>query len=181
MPVLRLLASLLICCLATLPTAQAAGFKVGDVPFDDLGRDLNDDPVRISDYRGKVVIVTFWATWCGPCMQELPILENTQRLVGSEHIKVIGVNFKEEARTWNSIKSKRSKINMTLTRDKKNAAVDAFAITSIPHLFMIDREGRIRHIYRGYGSDSLDLYIDDLNALLAEPIAPAAAQAAPAI
>lgn len=65
----------LLVWLALAACAQAQ-VRVGDTPPDALGRNREGNDVVLSDHRGKVVVVTFWATWCGYCLKELPVLEN---------------------------------------------------------------------------------------------------------
>ena len=61
----------------------------GDLPPSALGRDANDHDVRVEDMHGKVVVVTFWASWCGYCLKELPILANIQKLAGADNLQVV--------------------------------------------------------------------------------------------
>lgn len=75
-----------------------AGNKPGEKPYDRVGRDDEGKVVRVSDFKGRVVIVTFWATWCGPCMKELPVLSGIQKRAGTEQLQVIAVNYKESKR-----------------------------------------------------------------------------------
>ena len=62
--------------------AQAENFHIGDRPPNYLGQDYEGRPVRLSDDPGKVTVITFWATWCGPCLEEQPVLEAIQESAG---------------------------------------------------------------------------------------------------
>src|SRR5436190_14754394 len=72
-------------------------FPVGSVPEDDLGKDINGNKVHISDYHGKVVILSFWGSWCEPCRKELPILAGLVKRVGPDHLQVLAINHRDEA------------------------------------------------------------------------------------
>ena len=85
------------------PTPAQAGLAVGQPPPDLLGKNPQGDEVRISDHGGKVVVVTFWASWCGYCLKEMPVLEGLQRAVGRERMEVVAVNLKEPPRTYRAI------------------------------------------------------------------------------
>src|SRR5258708_35746346 len=73
------------------PSAMAM-LGEGDKPPPVLGRDVDNQPVETKDYAGKVLMVTFWATWCGPCMRELPRLEAIQKGAGKDHLQVVAGN-----------------------------------------------------------------------------------------
>ena len=82
--------------LAVLLTGAAqAAPKVGEVPPTYVGVDAEGNAVDLFGFKGKVVVVTFWASWCGYCLKEIPVLENVQRQAGDGRIRVIAVNIDE--------------------------------------------------------------------------------------
>lgn len=140
----------------------------GDVPFDDLGFDRDGNPVIVSGLRGKVVVISFWASWCGYCLKELPVLESVQRLAGTEQLVVVAVNYKEERRHYLAMLRRLKDAQMTMTHDRTGKLAAPYAIKGLPFLVMIDRGGRIAYVHRGYSEDMLDDIVDQLNGLLQE-------------
>src|SRR6187455_345793 len=80
-------------------------FPVGSVPEDDLGKDIDGNKVRISDYHGKVVILSFWASWCEPCRKELPVLAGVVKQVGPDQLQVIAVNHRDDLQPFRYVVS----------------------------------------------------------------------------
>lgn len=149
-----------------------AGLNVGDTPPDLLGTSQHDEPVRLSDHRGKVVVVTFWASWCGYCLKEMPILEGLQRAVGRDRMEVVAVNLKEPPRTYRAILRQLKGVGLTMTHDKDGRIAEAFGVEAVPRLFMIDKSGRLAYLHTGYSEESLPMIVEGANALLREPVAP---------
>ena len=89
------LATLLASTALLLASVAHAIPQVGDVPPSYLGKDQKGKKVELADLRGKVVIVTFWATWCVPCRKELPVLETIQRHAGQDRVRVVAVNIEK--------------------------------------------------------------------------------------
>jgi thiol-disulfide isomerase/thioredoxin len=161
-----LLAALLPAAAAT-PTTQPAP---GETPPDELGRSLAGDPVTVSGHKGKVVIVTFWASWCGPCRSELPILGKVQKAVGREHLEVIAVNYKEDKRELRQVIRANKDIDLTYVHDARGTISDRYGVTSLPNMFIIDRDGRVAHVHRGYSSEMVDRFVGEILALLPEDV-----------
>ena len=161
-----LLTLLLLSC--TVHGASAAPAS-GDMAPDYLGKTLDDREVAVSHYRGKVVVVSFWATWCPYCLKELPILEGIQQTAGTDKVQVIAINT-EERDVFRKVSRALSKLTLGMSYDpgKKSAAV--YGVSGIPHLLIIGRDGRIRNIYRGYDASSLDSIVESLNAAINAPV-----------
>ena len=140
----------------------AADYKLknGEIPPDCLGKDLDGKEVLVSDHKGKLVVVTFWASWCAPCHEEIPVLARLQRHLGSDIIKVVAVNFKESLEQYQMITKAINSPAITLTHDKDGSIGEKFGIEGIPHLIIIGKEGKIVHQSRGYGKNSIDMLVD---------------------
>lgn len=151
------------------PAKQRVMVAVGDTPPDVFGKDENGQPIALANLRGKVVIVSFWASWCGYCRKELPVLEGIQKAAGKARIEVIAVNSREDRQTYRALLRRLRKFEFTMTGDSSGAVSDAYGVSSIPHMFLIGKDGTVAHVYRGYSEDDLPGIIDDLNALMAEP------------
>jgi thiol-disulfide isomerase/thioredoxin len=142
----------------------------GDLAPSALGRDANDHDVRVEDMHGKVVVVTFWASWCGYCLKELPILANIQKLAGADNLQVVAISYKEDHDNFRKIYRTLRKSNLVLTYDTKSTISSAYGVTGIPHMVMIGRDGRIAYVHVGYDESMLDTIANELNTLLAAPV-----------
>jgi len=166
-----------VMCVAAAATHAAP--EVGDAPPDYLGKTPDGEEVRISDRRGKVVLVSFWASWCGYCRQQFPVLDTFQRHVGRDRLEVIVVNFKEPLRDYRQVLRQARSSPVTWTHDRDGAISDAYGVNAVPRLFVIDKYGGLALTRAGYSEEQLPALIDTVNELLAESgpgdVAPAAA------
>lgn len=143
--------------------------QAGDIPPPLLGFTSAGDKVQVPDYAGKAVIVTFWATWCPYCLKELPILENVQNRAGPDRIAVIAVNTESSDVFRRATRIMSPTMHLTLARDRDDQAQLAYGVTSLPHMVIIGRDGRIVKIWHGYAEDRLGAIVADINQALAEP------------
>ena len=131
---------------------------------------LGGPPVKLSDHRGRVVIMEFWATWCGPCRFSLPSLEVIYKRHRDRGVTVLLINEGEDAaaaRTW---AGKRFTAPILLDQDKRVGA--RYHVRGIPRLFIVDQAGELAYAHDGYGGGlerNLTLILDELLA----PDAPA--------
>jgi len=142
---------------------------VGDTPPDALGAGRDGQEVLISAQHGKVVVVTFWASWCGYCRQELPVLAGLQQAAGKGRVEVIAVNYKDDLDVYRALSRKLKNVQLTLTRDASGRIGEAFGVRGIPHLFVIGKDGKVAFQKTGYGEESIQLILDAVNAELAKP------------
>jgi thiol-disulfide isomerase/thioredoxin len=156
--------------LALLVAGRAGALAHGDLPPDDLGVDASGHHVHVSDHRGKVVVVSFWASWCGYCRKELPVLAGLQDAAGKDRVEVVAVNTMDDRDVYLSIRRRLKDIQLTMTRDASGSVGKAYDVHSIPHLFILDREGRIAYEYSGYDEESLQEIVDAVNHQLAVPV-----------
>lgn len=148
----RRLAFSFLLCLAILACSHAFAatlkpWKQGATPPLALN-DLQGQPRSLDEFRGKVVIVNFWATWCEPCIEEMPSLQKFKDRFAGEKIAVIGVNLGEgEAR----IKSFMDKTGTTfpILLDRDGIAKRGWKVNGVPATFVLDAKGRIRYTYIG--------------------------------
>lgn len=158
---------LMLCCSAR------AELHPGDMPPDALGKTQDGQEVTVSSLHGKVVVISFWATWCGYCMKEMPVLANLQSLANQRNLplQVVAVNDREDRRTFvNIVRALRPRLpGLVLTWDRDGTLGKPYGSDkSIPVMVMLHRDGTIAHIHVGYGEDTLDTIVSEINGLLVE-------------
>lgn len=149
---------------------NAAAPVVGDMPDNYLGMTIQGDDVLLENYLGKVVVVSFWASWCAPCLQEMPVLDAIQQQVGADAMQVVAVNFKEDKKRYRKLHKVLSEASKQLifTHDERGRIGAAYGVESLPSLFIVGKTGRVAMHKIGYGESSIDSIIDVLNAELAK-------------
>ena len=144
--------------------------EVGETPPPLLGKLHGGDEVDLANYKGKVVIVTFWASWCGPCRKELPVLAMVQETVGHEALEVIAVNFKEPRKDFLEVVRLNRKFDLNYVHDSKGITSDAYGVQALPNMFILDQDGKVAHVHRGYSDEMLESFIAGILALLPEDV-----------
>lgn len=170
LPGVRPVAAVLMLCLSLNAAALP---KVGEAPPDYVGKNIDGDKVMVSQYRGKVLVVTFWATWCQYCLKELPIL-NGIKCTGKDQIAVLAVNT-EERSVFRRVVRMLKNLDIDHSYDPDREAQDAYGNKGIPFMVIIGRDGKVVAVHEGYGEGSLDAIVADLNRALAAPEAVPAA------
>lgn len=114
--------------------------------------DLHGAPVRLADYRGKVVLLNFWATWCAPCLAEMPRFVEWQKEYGAQGFQVVGVSIDDSeapaART-----AEKLRLNYPVIMGDTTLVQEYGGVLGVPVTFLIDRQGIVRARISG-GSDT---------------------------
>jgi len=147
-------------CGSKTSTATSPTKKPG---FDIAVQDLDGKAVRVSDHLGRVVMVNFWAIWCGPCRSEMPDLNSVYRQYRERGLVVLAVNVSEESSAIKSYAEQQGLV-LPLLRDVGNAAGRALKIDAIPTTFFVDRDGQLRR--KTVGAMRKQYMVEQVEALL---------------
>ncbi len=156
--------------LLLLPAARAAdGLKPGD-PFPDLATFQLEGQLPAT-LKGRVLLVDFWASWCAPCKQSFPALEELHQRYRDRGLTIVAVNV-DEARPNLERFLKKSPVTFTIVRDAAQKLVARTAVTTMPSSFLVDRHGKVRFVHSGYrGDKTKEEYAHEIELLLAETAA----------
>lgn len=147
-------------------TPATAAPAIGEIPPAALGRDGRGKAVDLSAYRGKVVIVTFWASWCGYCLKELPALNALQEQTGDQWLKIIAVNVMDDTADYRAMTRQMRDYQLVMTRDRDGGIAAGYGVKAYPNLWMIDPQGKVASHHVGYDEDSLEALIAEIKRLL---------------
>lgn len=113
--------------------------------------DLAGKPVSLATLRGKVVLVDFWASWCKPCREELPVLEALHKKYAAEGLVIIGVNVdKDVAAARKFLQENKLNLSFALANDAQHKVAESYAPPTMPSSYLIDREGKVRFVHEGF-------------------------------
>jgi peroxiredoxin len=128
---------------------------------------LSGQQAALSQYKGQVVMVNFWATWCGPCQQEMPLLDQMYKKYKPAGFTLIGVNVDKEAPPVRELMA-RKPVSFPVLLDPANQVSKAYHVDEMPSSVLIDRKGEIRYIHRGYRPGDENEYQDRIRQLIRE-------------
>ena len=125
-------------------------------------------PFALTRLRGKVALVNFWATWCEPCIAEMPSLQRLRVELGTESFEVLGVNHKEGTARIEAF-LRTSGVGFPIVRDTDGAVARAWRATVFPSSFVVDRSGRIRFALVGEADWTRRDLVSTIRSLLGPP------------
>jgi thiol-disulfide isomerase/thioredoxin len=110
---------------------------------------FSNQEIKLSDYRGKVVFIDFWASWCPPCVASLPAYDQLRRDLGTENFEIIAINVDEN--TEDGLKFLESyPVSYPVLADPEGDIGIPYGIRTLPRAFLLDREGRIIEAYKSF-------------------------------
>ena len=130
-------------------------------------KSADGDNIRLSEYLGHVVMLNFWATWCGPCRQEMPHLNQLYETYKNLGFVVLGVNLDEKKRQARSLTSELG-VTYPNVFDQDKKVSQSYRVDAMPTTVLIDRDGSVRHVHRGYRPGYIEMYQDQVRQLLRE-------------
>lgn len=119
--------------------------------------------LSLADLKGQPVILDFWATWCGPCQMQTPILDRVARRYQDKGLKVVGVNVHDDDPVAARKYAQKKNLSYPIVVDESGLAQRDYAVNNLPSLILVDREGRIVRVSRGLVDEAtLDRMVRDI-------------------
>jgi peroxiredoxin len=152
--------------LACAAPAFASGDLTGPAPDFTLPAQAANT-VQLSKLRGQVVMINFWATWCGPCRTEFPLLDQLYKKYKPVGFTLLGVNVEDasaDPESW----LQTTPVTFPVLFDRKNDVTKLYGVSAMPTTVLVDRKGNIRWLHRGYKPGDENEYLNQIRALLRE-------------
>jgi thiol-disulfide isomerase/thioredoxin len=145
---------------------QAFAAQRGEqAPVLELPRLDNGETVRLSDLKGQVVYVDFWASWCGPCRQSLPLYEAMQNRLPADRFQILAVNLDENNRDAEKF-LERHPVSYQVLLDPDAVSARAWSVPAMPSSFLVDSNGRLANTYFGFEPSHIGAIENDIKNLL---------------
>jgi peroxiredoxin len=159
----RALAMLVLVALAV----PAAAVNLQDEAPDFTLKSLEGTNLRLEEYRGQVVLINFWASWCGPCRQEMPLLDRLHQRYLDTGFAVLGVNVEGEEAPARELIDKIP-VTFPVLIDEGQAVSELYRLEAMPSTVVVDRDGVVRYIHRGYKPGDEAKYVEVVKELIRE-------------
>ena len=123
--------------------------------------------VKLSELRGDVVMINFWASWCAPCRQEMPLLEEMYKKYNDLGFVLLGVNVEEDSSKAAEL-LREVPVSFPVLYDNTNKVTKLYKVVAMPSTVMVDRDGNMRYLHRGYLPGYEAEYIKQIKELIRE-------------
>jgi peroxiredoxin len=159
-----LLCALLLAAALPATAAEIKPWTGGATPALDL-QDMKGRQHRLADYKGKVVLVNFWATWCEPCRDEMPSIERLRQSLAGKPFEVLAVNLAEPPSRIERFLEKMP-LSFPLLLDRDSGVAKAWKARILPATYLIGRDGKVRYVHYGDRDWADDEAMKKISALL---------------
>jgi peroxiredoxin len=153
--------------MSTLLSFAAAADIVGQPAPDFALRSMKGPSMRLSEHLGEVVIINFWASWCGPCRQEMPLLDELYGKYQRAGLVMLSVNIDENAEPAIEM-AQTLRISYPVLFDTRKEVSRAYDVSAMPVTVLVDRAGVVRYVSEGYKPGYEKRYTEKLRELLNE-------------
>lgn len=123
--------------------------------------------LKLSEYRGDVVLLNFWASWCGPCRQEMPLLQDIYQKYKKLGFVLLAVNVEEDSLKANDL-LKDVSVTFPVLYDNTNKVSKLYKVVAMPTTVLIDRDGKMRYVHHGYLPGYENDYRNEIKELIKE-------------
>jgi peroxiredoxin len=161
LPLIVLVTAMSLAAPAVAGSAVVAGQPVPDFAL----KTAAGANVRLSESRGEVVLLSFWASWCGRCMDQLQNLQQLQQQYAGRGVRVIAVNIDQDAQP---ARDAAARLNLLVLHDADQTVARQYELTDLPLTVFVDPSGNVRYVHQKYRGGDAALYENELAALLQE-------------
>jgi len=148
-------------------TSLASSKLEGQAAPDFALKSSSGENLRLSEYRGDVVMINFWATWCGPCRQEMPLLDELYERYERVGFNLLGVNIDDDSRRAMQMIEELG-VDFPVLFDARKEVSKLYDVDAMPVTVLVDREGTVRYVHQGYKPGYEEKYLDQVRSLLRE-------------
>ncbi|MCB1842407.1 MAG: TlpA family protein disulfide reductase [Halioglobus sp.] len=145
----------------------ASSSLTGQLAPDFALKSADGSNMRLSEHRGDVVMINFWATWCGPCRQEMPLLDELYTRYERVGFKLLGVNIDDDSRRAMEMVAELG-VNFPVLFDESKDVSRLYQVEAMPVTVLVDRSGTVRHVHHGYKPGYEQEYLTEIRGLLRE-------------
>ncbi|XOV84819.1 MAG: TlpA disulfide reductase family protein [bacterium] len=147
--------------------AWGANVPIAENAPDFTLKTLEGTNLRLEEHRGEVLLINFWASWCGPCRQEMPILDRLHERYEDTGFAVWGINVEGEEEPAQKLVDK-TKVTFPVLIDEGQAVSELYDLEAMPSTVVVDRDGVVRYIHRGYKPGDEAKYVEVVKKLIRE-------------
>ncbi len=153
--------------LSLLTAGSALALDVGAAAPDFTLKSRSGENIKLSELRGEVVMVNFWASWCAPCRQEMPLLEELHDRYSDLGFTLLGVNVEEDSNAALDM-LKEIPVTFPVLFDNRNTVSKLYNVVAMPTTVILDRDGTVRFVHKGYLPGYEDEYRQQVKELIRE-------------